>query len=84
MPDKRLSEVIREECLADGEHAYEAFENMGTLSSEYPVVAAAVVKEAELRPAMGGPDGVLEKIARPFLNEELGKQAKARAAAQTE
>ena len=74
MPQARLSDVIREHCAGDGPGAYAAFKTLATLEAEYPAVAAAVRAEAELRPTMGGPDGVLEKIARPCADEILTEQ----------
>jgi hypothetical protein len=73
MAKKRLSEVILEECLPDGVGCYAAFKDLSTLETEYPKVRQAIEDEAELRPQIGGAKGVLEKIARPFLDEELGK-----------
>jgi hypothetical protein len=72
MAAKRLSEVIRAECLRDGAHSYEAFRDLASVQSRYPKVAEAIEREAELRPNIGGPEGVLEKLARPFLDAELG------------
>lgn len=74
MPTKRLAEVIREECLRDGPGAYVAFKSMAALETDYPVVAAAVRAEAELRPTMGGPAGALEKLARPIADQILSAE----------
>lgn len=70
---KRLTEVIREECLRDGVSAFASFKTMETLEADYPVVAAAVRAEAELRPSMGGAKDVLEKLARPCADGILGE-----------
>jgi len=74
MPTKRLAEVIREECLRDGPGAYVAFKSMATLETDYPVVAAAVHAEAELRPTMGDANGVLERLARPLADQILSAE----------
>jgi hypothetical protein len=74
MPEKkRLADVIRDECLRDGDAARAAFADMASLEKTYPKVAAAVADDADHRLTMGGPTGVLDKIARPFLEQELAK-----------
>jgi len=72
MAAKRLTEVIREECLRDGVDSYQAFRDLQTVAAKYPKVADAIEREAELRPTIGGPQGVLDKLARPFVDAELG------------
>jgi hypothetical protein len=84
MPEKkRLADVIREECVKDGDAARAAFADMAALEKKYPKVASAVGDEAELRPSMGGTRGVLEKIARPFLESELAKSPPPEASAKS-
>lgn len=76
MAKKRLSEVIRHECCAtlnDAVSAYGAFLNLTALGAAYPKVAEAVSDEADLRPTIGGAAGVLEKLARPFVDAEIAR-----------
>jgi hypothetical protein len=72
MAAKRLTDVIREECLRDGVDSYQAFQDLATVRGRYPKVAEAIEREAELRPTIGGQEGVLDRLARPFLDAELG------------
>jgi hypothetical protein len=72
MAKKRLTEVIREECGADGASSYGAFKDLGAVKAKYPKVYDAIQDEAELRPLIGGATGVLEKLARPFVDAEYG------------
>jgi hypothetical protein len=75
MAKKRLTEVIREECGADGAASFEAFKDLVVLKAKYPKVYDAIKDEAELRPLFGGADAVLEKLARPFVDAEYGAAA---------
>lgn len=72
MAKKRLTEVIREECGADGSGSYAAFKDLGSIKARYPKVYDAIQDEAELRPLFGGAGAVLEKLARPFVDAEYG------------
>lgn len=75
MAKKRLTEVIREECEADGAASFAAFQDLGAVKAKYPKVYDAIQDEAELRPLFGGPGAVLEKLARPFVDAEYGPTA---------
>jgi hypothetical protein len=75
MAKQRLTEVIREECGADGAASYAAFADLPTLKAKYPKVYDAIKDEAELRPLFGGAAAVLEKLARPFVDAEYGPAA---------
>lgn len=72
---RRLTEVIREEVGEDGVHAYAAFKDLASIKAKFPRVYDAIRDEAELRPTIGGPDQVLEKLVRPWFSAEYGPTA---------
>ncbi|MFL5381286.1 MAG: hypothetical protein ACJ8GN_02045 [Longimicrobiaceae bacterium] len=75
MAKKRLTEVIRDEVGEEGVHSWDAFKDLATVKQRYPKIADAINDEAELRPTIGGPAKVLEKLVRPWFAAEYGPQA---------